>query len=124
MLGELNPCGGGDPIPLDKPRMLIGRGDACDIVLRFPNVSTKHCELELVGGYWMIRDLDSRNGIKVNHERCQKKCLMPGDVLTVAKHSFDVNYQPATDQPPPQEENPFELSLMEKAGLMARKPKK
>ena len=39
MLGELLPLGGGDPIPLLKQQLLVGRRESCDIVLRFANVS-------------------------------------------------------------------------------------
>ncbi|MGH7200242.1 MAG: FHA domain-containing protein, partial [Planctomycetaceae bacterium] len=61
-------------------------------------------------------------GIKVNGERCESKWLMPGDVLSVAKHRFEISYAPSGDSPPPDDEqSTFSLSLMEKAGL-ARRP--
>ena len=120
MLGELNPCGGGDPIPLLKPRLILGRQGNCDIALRFPNVSSRHCELELINGYWYVRDLGSRNGIKVNGERCDSHWLMPGDVISVAKHRYEVAYSPNGAAPPPEEEDPFAMGLLEKAGLSRR----
>jgi adenylate cyclase len=120
MHGELVPCGGGDPIPLLKSRLLVGRRSSCDISLRFPNVSSHHCELELVNGYWHVRDLNSRNGIKVNGIRCDAKWLMPGDVVSVAKHQYQVVYTPHGDAPAPEEEDPFAIGLLEKAGLSRR----
>ena len=120
MHGELVPCGGGDSIPLLKARLLVGRRSSCDISLRFPNVSSHHCELELVNGYWHVRDLNSRNGIKVNGVRCDAKWLMPGDVVSVAKHQYQVNYTPHGDAPVPEEEDPFAIGLLEKAGLSRR----
>src|SRR5262245_5834109 len=86
MLGELFPIGGGDTIPLLKSRLLVGRRESCDIVLRFPNVSAHHCQLEVEGGYWYVKDLNSRNGVKVNDIRVSEKCLHPGDTLSVARH--------------------------------------
>ncbi len=118
MLGELNPCGGGDPIPLLSEVLLVGRRSRCDITLDFPNVSSHHCQLEFLDGYWRVRDMNSRNGIKVNGQRCDMKWLQPGDKLSIAKHEFEIKYTPQSDEPPPDEENPFELSLMEKAGLV------
>ncbi len=118
MLGELNPCGGGDPIPLLSEVLMIGRRSRCEITLKFPNISSHHCQLEFINGYWRVRDMNSRNGIKVNGERCDMKWLLPGDLLSIAKHEFEINYTPESDEPPPDEENPFELSLMEKAGLV------
>lgn len=118
MFGELVPCGGGDPIPLLKPKLLVGRRSRCDIALDFPNVSSHHCELEFLNGYWFVRDLGSRNGIKVNGARCDSKFLLPGDTLSIAKHQFEVQYAPQADGPPPEnDEDPFSRSLMEKAGL-------
>ena len=117
MLGELNPCGGGDAIPLMQNRLLVGRRSRCDITLPFKNVSSHHCELELKNGYWHIRDLGSSNGIKVNGMRVDTKCLMPGDQVMIARHAFILEYIVESDAPPPQEESPFAMSLMEKAGL-------
>jgi adenylate cyclase len=118
-LGELIPCGGGSPIPLLKHSLLVGRAPSCDISLPFPMVSSKHCQLEFKGGYWHVRDLGSTNGIRVDGIVQLAKYLRPGEVLSIAKHRFEISYTPLTDEPPP-EENPFALSLMEKAGLVRR----
>ena len=115
--GELVPCGGGDPIPLLKPTLRIGRSGSNDIALQFPNVSSRHCELSFQNGYWHVRDLGSSNGIKVNGMRCDEKFLHPGDELSVAKHRYEVVYTADPSAPPPEEEDPFAKSLMEKAGL-------
>ncbi len=120
MLGELVPCGGGDAIPLLEAKLRIGRRSDCDIVLSFPNVSAQHCLLELINGYWFVHDLHSRNGLKVNGQRCDSKWLLPGDELTIARHRFEVIYEPVSDAPPPEEEDPFAISLLEKAGLARR----
>jgi hypothetical protein len=121
MLGELNPCGGGDPIPLNLPTIIVGRQPSCHIALKFPNVSSRHCELRLLNGYWHVRDLGSRNGIKVNGIRCDSHWLMPGDVISVAKHRYEVNYSPNGAAPPPEAEaDPLSMSLLEKAGLSHR----
>ncbi len=73
MYGELVPVGGGDPIPLLKKSLLVGRRESCDIVLRFSNVSAHHCQLTLNGGYWYVKDMNSRNGLKVNGLRVIRK---------------------------------------------------
>ena len=118
--GELDPCGGGDPIPLLKRKLIIGRRSSCDITLRFPNISSNHCELTLQNGHWHVTDLGSANGIKVNGERCDQKFLFPGDTLEVAKHRYEIHYQAFGDRPVDEvSENPFAQSLMEKAGLVA-----
>ena len=73
MYGELVPMGGGDPIPLLKKTLLVGRREGCDIVLRFSNVSAHHCQLSVDAGYWYVQDKNSRNGVKVNGLRVVEK---------------------------------------------------
>jgi pSer/pThr/pTyr-binding forkhead associated (FHA) protein len=122
MLGELVPLGGGDPIPLLKKSLLVGRRESCDIVLRFSNVSAHHCQLTCDGGYWYVKDLQSRNGIKVNGSRVTEKRLDPGDELSIAKHRYDVRYSPydlGAVGPPPDDQTAdvMKHSLLERAGL-------
>ncbi|MBL6713909.1 MAG: FHA domain-containing protein [Pirellulales bacterium] len=127
MLGELLPVGGGDPIPLLKPQLTVGRRESSDIVLRFPNVSGTHCELVLENGYWSVRDRGSSNGIKVNGTRVSDQRLEPGDVLSVAKHQFEVVYEPAklgAEALPESVEatnDLFSRPLLESAGLVSRR---
>ncbi len=124
MFGELIPLGGGDSIPLLKKNLLVGRRESCDIRLRFANVSAHHCQLTVNGGYWFVKDLQSRNGIKVNGLRVTEKRLDPGDVLSVAKHRYEVQYSPyelgAVGPPPadgPVTEDIMSKSLLERSGL-------
>ncbi len=127
--GELVPCGGGDPIPLHKSKLLIGRRESCDISLKFSNVSGQHCRLSLESGYWFVRDLNSRNGTKVDGKRIYRKRLDPGCTLSLAKHEFKVVYNPqelgAYGTPPPDDDDVEELlrrSLLDRAGLARRSP--
>ena len=129
MYGELIPQGGGDPIPLLKKQLLVGRRESCDIVLRFANVSAHHCQFFVNGGYWYVRDMQSRNGVKVNGIRVQEKRIDPGDSLAVAKHKYRVEYSPAdlgAVGPPPTENRTNEimaqslLPLLERMGPVIR----
>lgn len=128
MYGELQPIGGGDPIPLLKTMLMVGRRESADIVLRFPNVSGHHCELTLVDGYWHVKDLGSSNGTKVNGVRVTEQRIAPGDKLSVAKHEYAVAYEPAdlgASQFPAEasaQESIFGRSLLESAGLETRRP--
>ncbi len=128
LLGELVPIGGGDPIPLLKDKLLVGRRPECDIVLGFKNVSSHHSELELIDGHWLVSDLDSRNGTKINGVRVSRKWAFPNDQIAFAKHKFELVYTAEGDAPPAIEgaetADVFSQSLLEKAGLMRRKPQR
>jgi adenylate cyclase len=129
MFGELTPVGGGDPIPLLKKSLLIGRRESCDVVLRFPNVSSRHCELTVTNGYWFVKDLQSSNGVKVNGVKVTEKRLDPGDTLAVSKHTYTIRYVPSdlgAIGPPPPDTGPqmadvFKKSLLERAGISKAK---
>jgi adenylate cyclase len=121
--GELSPVGGGDPIPLLRERMVVGRRESCDVPLRLPNVSGLHCELTFRKGFWYIRDLGSTNGVKVNGMRVLEKRLSPGDTITIAKRNFTIDYtmpvgQRALEILEEEEEDVMGQSLLEKAGLI------
>lgn len=125
--GFLAPTGGGEDIPLKKDRILIGRRENCDIVLRFSNISGQHCRLTLEQGYWFVKDLESRNGTKVNGYRVTRKRLDPGVIISIAKHQYEIRYSPealGAMGPPPADDDQIELSLrsslMERAGLDRR----
>lgn len=124
MLGVLIPVGGGDPIPLLKPTLIVGRRPSCDIRLDYANVSSHHCRLEYINGYWRAADV-SRNGTKVNGERIDEKFLQPGDTIGFARHCYEIQYTPEPDAVAPVVDvDPFELSLLEKAGLESKKERR
>jgi hypothetical protein len=125
MYGELIPLGGGDPVPLLKKQLLAGRRESCDIVLRFANVSAHHCNFFIENGYWYVRD-NSKNGVKINDTRIEKeqpRRLDPGDIISIAKHKYRVEYDPAdlgAIGPPPADNLSQEIlreSLLSRAGL-------
>lgn len=89
MAASLIPTEGGSPITLDKPIMLIGRHQECDISLQTSSkVSRRHCCIVQVGDRYVLRDLGSMNGIRVNGHRIVETELCPGDEVAVADICF------------------------------------
>jgi len=124
--GELIPLGGGDPIPLLRTTLLVGRRESCDIVLRFPNVSGAHCELSVSGGHWVVKDLGSSNGTKVNGSRITEQQVESGDKISFGRHVYEIFYNPAllgADGTEAGEHQPdvFATSLLSAAGLERRR---
>jgi FHA domain/DUF1707 SHOCT-like domain len=69
-------------------RRVLGRGSACDYVIADPTVSMRHAELVRADDGWLIRDLDSRNGTRVNGWLASEQRLRPGDALTLGRTTF------------------------------------
>jgi pSer/pThr/pTyr-binding forkhead associated (FHA) protein len=96
VLGVMYPVGGGDPVPLTKTEIIIGRRPGNDIRLDFENISGKHCKLRFANGLWMVRDLGSTNGTTVNGSLLSsEQSVMPDEELGIAGHLFTIDYEPA-----------------------------
>jgi pSer/pThr/pTyr-binding forkhead associated (FHA) protein len=62
--------GRGDIVALTEPSYLIGSDPtSAQIALDDATVSGVHAAVERVGPTWLVRDLGSRNGTRVGHER-------------------------------------------------------
>jgi FhaA, N-terminal domain/FHA domain len=60
----------------------LGRSRDCEVVLEDANVSRKHAEVRPSGGSWVVRDLGSTNGVKVNGRRISgAQSLKRGDAI-------------------------------------------
>ena len=67
-----------------RERMTVGRDPGCDVSDGDPRLSRKHAEFLATPDGLVIRDLDSRNGIRVNGRRVQEATLTPGDMVEIA----------------------------------------
>jgi Protein of unknown function (DUF3662)/FHA domain len=83
--------GAGKRTVLSGSRVLIGRSRECDIQLDDPNTSRRHAEVRREGSTWVVADLGSTNGIKVNGHRVAETELHPGDevMLGLARLRFE-----------------------------------
>lgn len=80
----------GPSILLDKPILLFGRHQECDVQLNSKKVSRRHCCLAQVNDYLVIRDLGSTNGVKINGQRVTVGRLRPGDELEIGNFRYQV----------------------------------
>jgi pSer/pThr/pTyr-binding forkhead associated (FHA) protein len=62
---------------LDRPTIQLGRGPHNDIRLDNDSVSGTHASLVQRGGRWLLLDLGSRNGSRVDGELVREQCELP-----------------------------------------------
>jgi len=79
-------------LPVDVPRLLIGREEDNDVAIPSRFVSRYHILLIRHGGATILIDLKSTNGTFVNSKRVYNHVLTDGDVITVDLHSKFVQY--------------------------------
>jgi Protein of unknown function (DUF3662)/FHA domain len=75
--------GDGKRFVLSGHLVTLGRSRECDAVIDDPNISRRHAELRPDGPDWVIHDLGSTNGVKVNGRRVDDARLAHGDRVTI-----------------------------------------
>jgi signal transduction histidine kinase/pSer/pThr/pTyr-binding forkhead associated (FHA) protein len=71
-----------------KEQLMVGRSRKCDVLLDDGLVSRAHAVFELrAEGLW-IKDLESRNGTFLNHERVAEALLRPQDIVKIGRSEF------------------------------------
>jgi pSer/pThr/pTyr-binding forkhead associated (FHA) protein len=119
-------------IVLQRPVLLIGRHLECDVRINSPKVSRRHCCLAMAYDRVLIRDLGSRNGVRVNGRSVDESRLYDGDELAIGPILFRLETEdenpeligaprsrpvpatsppgrpgaPATNRPPPRSSRP------------------
>jgi len=89
--------------PLRNKRVRIGRRLDNDLVLDDNHVSRQHAELIAREGYYILRDMNSTAGTRVNKTLIKEHRLEPGDLIHIA--SIEIIYNedplgPPTETPP------------------------
>ncbi|MCO5170266.1 MAG: FHA domain-containing protein [Planctomycetes bacterium] len=80
----LVPDGGPRLALLPGRRFTLGRDPGCEVALEHPTVSREHAQLRREDGGWVLRDLRSSYGTRVNDERLAgARALAHGDVVRV-----------------------------------------
>lgn len=81
-------------IALYRPVLLIGRHLECDVRIDSPKVSRRHCCVALAYDRVLIRDLGSRNGVRVNGRVVDESRLYCGDELAIGPILFRLELEP------------------------------
>lgn len=71
-------------VALSEPFVTLGRSMDNDIIVEEDDVSRQHAQIKLKGGNYVVTDLQSANGTKVNGQRITECVLRDGDELCLA----------------------------------------
>lgn len=74
---------GTDTFNLSANIVNIGRRSDNHLVINDPRISRRHAQLRWINGRYIIFDLDSSGGTKVNGNSIHQQTLAPGDVISL-----------------------------------------
>lgn len=77
--------GDGTRLPVGDDPLTIGRHADCDVVLNQQEVSRHHAEVRRGDGGFVVVDLDSMNGTRVNGRGVKEQRLEDGDEIEVGR---------------------------------------
>ena len=66
-----------------RERLTVGRDPACDVSDSDPRLSRRHAEFSLTPFGLQVKDLESRNGVRVNGRSVKDALLSPGDLIEI-----------------------------------------
>lgn len=99
---------GNRSFPLKHGVISIGRRlDKNDLVLDDPRVSRYHAQLRLIGGQYILFDLESTGGTYVNGQRIKQSVIYSGDVISLAGVEVVFKLSDAPSRPDLKETAPF-----------------
>ena len=82
-------------VPMDRERIVIGRGREADLTLAEPTISRQHAAIEWDGEGDVLQDLGSTNGSRLNGRREIRARLRDGDEIELGR--LQVRLQAATE---------------------------
>ena len=85
-------------VPLVRDEITVGRKEGNTIRLTERNVSRRHARLVKSNGSFVVEDLHSYNGVKVNGQRIAAETkLEPGDQITIGDYQIALQLEAAAD---------------------------
>lgn len=90
MIGIDTTFWGPDCIQPEQKRVLLGRASDVPLQLGHPAVSRRHAELRFSDGMFIVRDLGSRAGTRVNGRLITEQALQEGDRVQFGPVSYEL----------------------------------
>ena len=89
----------GDEHVIEHPVTTVGRGPEVNVVCDDDTMSREHAAFEFAGGGLRVRDLGSRNGVRVNGSAVMVAELSSGDRVQVGARVFQLVLQERKREP-------------------------
>lgn len=70
-------------LPLAGDPVTVGRSRSCSLALTEPNASKEHFQVAWEEGAWVLTDLDSSFGTRVNGQPAARAVLQPLDRIAI-----------------------------------------
>lgn len=65
-----------------EEQCVIGRSSACTVcITNDKKISREHVKIEHCNGKWLLRDMGSHSGTKLNGAKVTEHVLKPGDII-------------------------------------------
>lgn len=109
----------GESYPITTFPFVMGRGSECDLVMQGKGVSRRHAEIIFQSGRFVVNDLESLNGLKVNGYKVARVILEENDTIRLGDVSLVFQSGAATTQDSKQDSRPSKA----KRPLFGGKPK-
>ena len=88
--------------PIKKKRLLVGRSQACDIVLDHDDVTSIHAVIEVLPDSCRIYDMNSTNGTYINGIAVVSESFKLGDTIKFGSREYSFkNFEREALRPPP-----------------------
>jgi pSer/pThr/pTyr-binding forkhead associated (FHA) protein len=100
-------------INLAEPAVSIGRALDNDVIIEDPRVSRHHAQLRQRYGHYVLYDLDSAGGTRINGYPIEECVLHSGDVISLAGVEIIYGEDPPTPVPLPSDEDTPSLTEAE-----------
>ena len=80
----------GEEHPVDRPRLVLGRGPGVDVSFDDPEMSQQHAAVEFAAGRFHVTDLGSTNGTRVNGAAVESCEVTHGDRIEMGDHVLQI----------------------------------
>jgi predicted component of type VI protein secretion system len=111
----------GPDIALYRNLVVVGRHPACDTRLDSLRVSRHHCCIAREDGHFVVRDLGSTNGIRINGQQVESGPLRPGDELSIAHLRYRLEDGPDDEDGGTTPQEPLDPLLSTEAWIWVRR---